>query len=127
MEYVKGIMISVRNAGIAERISVIFTLAKLLSIRTPTNMSAGAVAQPGTILAKGLRKRATKKQADVTRLARPVLAPAATPEADSTNVVHVDVPRTAPATVPTESQSIHLSTSTGSPFSSSMPASEAAP
>ena len=35
------------------------------------------------------------------RLVRPVRPPASTPEADSTNVVTVDVPQQAPATVPT--------------------------
>ena len=42
-------------------------------------------------------------------------------------VVQVEVPRTEPATVPTESHIIALSMSMGSPFSSSMPASVAAP
>ena len=39
------------------------------------------------------------------RLVRPVRPPASTPEADSTNVVTVDVPQQAPATVPTASDS----------------------
>jgi hypothetical protein len=85
-------------------------------------ISAGAVAQAGMIAAKGARKRQTAKQAAVTREVRPVLPPAATPDADSTKVVQVEVPRTAPLTVATESQAIALSTSTGSPFSSSISA-----
>ena len=90
-------------------------------------MSAGAVAQLGTMLASGDRNRHTKKQAETTKLVRPVLPPAATPEADSTNVVQVEVHKTAPVTVAMESQAIHLSRSSGSPFSSSISAWEAVP
>jgi len=118
-------MMSVRKAGTALLISVISTLEKFLSIKTPTNTSAGAVAQEGTMLARGERKRQAKKQSEVTRLARPVLAPAATPDALSTKVVQVDVPRTEPETVATESQVIALLMSMGSPFSSSIFASVA--
>ena len=67
------------------------------------------------------------KQSEVIRLVKPVLPPAATPEAHSTNVVTVDVPQTAPETVAIESHAIDLLMSTGSPFSSSISASEAAP
>ena len=105
----------------------ISTFAKFLSIKTPTKINAGAVAQEGTMLARGVRKRHARKQSEVTRLARPVLAPAATPEALSTKVVQVEVPRTEPATVPTESHAIALFISMGSPFSSNIPASVAVP
>ena len=64
---------------------------------------------------------------EVTRLAKPVLAPAATPDALSTNVVQVDVPRTEPVAVAIESHVIALFISMGSPFSSSIFASVAAP
>ena len=77
----------------SERISSISTFAKFLAMRTPTNISAGAVAHDGMIFATGLRKRHTAKQSAVTKLVSPVLPPAAIPEADSTNVVHVDVQR----------------------------------
>ena len=127
MEYVRGIIMSARNAGTALLISLISTFAKFLSIRTPTKISAGAVAQEGTMFARGARKRQARKQSDVTKLAKPVLAPAATPEAHSTNVVQVEVPRAAPARVAVESQAIALFISMGSPFSSSIPASVAAP
>ena len=70
-------------------------------------MSAGAVAQVGTREATGLRNRQTAKQIATTRLVRPVLPPAPTPAADSTNVVQVEVPQTAPATVATESLVMH--------------------
>jgi len=120
-------MMRVRNAGTALLISFMSTLAKFLSMRTPTKIRAGAVAQEGTMFARGARKRHARKQKEVTRLAKPVLAPAATPEAHSTKVVQVEVPRTEPARVPTESQVMALFMSMGSPFSSSMPASVAAP
>ena len=103
-------------------ISDISTFANPLSIRTPTKISAGAVAHAGTTAATGVRKRHTAKQIDVIREASPVLPPAATPAADSTNVVQVDVPRRAPETVATESEVIDLSMSMGSPFSSSISA-----
>ena len=97
------------------------------SMRRPTITRAGAVAAAGMMLARGERKRQIAKQREVTTLVRPVLPPAATPDAHSTNVVTVEVPHTEPATVATESQVIALSMSTGSPFSSSISASEAAP
>ena len=122
IEYVRGIIMRVKNAGTALEISSISTAEKFFNINTPTKIRAGAVAAEGMIEAIGLKNNAIRKQADVITLVKPVLPPAATPEADSTNVVHVDVPRTAPAQVPIESQSIALSTSIGSPFSSSIPA-----
>ena len=127
IEYVSGIIIRVRNAGTALLMSLMSTFEKFLSIKTPTKISAGAVAQEGTIFATGVRKRQIRKQMDVTKLANPVLAPAATPEAHSTKVVQVEVPIAAPTAVATESHVIALSISIGSPFSSSMPASVAAP
>ena len=83
-------MINVKNAGTELLTSSISTFEKFLSIKTPTKINAGAVAQDGTMLAKGVRNRHTKKQSEVTRLANPVLAPAATPEALSTKVVQVE-------------------------------------
>ena len=58
---------------------------------------------------------------------RPVRPPADTPVADSTKVVQVDVPSMAPSTVAVESAIIHLSRLMGSPFSSSISASDAVP
>ena len=120
MEYVSGIMISAKNAGTAEHMSLISTFAKLFIINTPTKINAGAVAALGITVANGLKNRQNAKQIAVTTLARPVLAPAATPEADSTKVVQVDVPSIAPVTVEMESASIDLFTLIGSPFSSNI-------
>ena len=116
-----------KNAGTALLTSSMSTFAMFLIISTPTKISAGAVAAAGMILARGERKRHTAKQSAVTRLVKPVLPPAATPEAHSTKVVTVEVPHTEPATVATESHVIALSISMGSPFSSSISASAAAP
>ena len=120
-------MINVRNAGTADNISSISIFAKFFAINTPTKISAGAVAQLGIMLASGLKNKQTAKQIDVITLERPVLPPAPTPDADSTNVVHVDAPSKAPETVPIESQSIDLFIFIGSPFSSSIPACDAVP
>ena len=79
------------------------------------------------IEAIGERNKHKAKQIEVTKLASPVLPPAATPDAHSTKVVTVDVPQIAPDTVAMESQAIDLSMSIGSPFSSSIFASEAVP
>ena len=66
-------------------------------------MRAGAVAWAGTIPATGARKRARRKHALVTTEASPVRAPAATPAADSTNVVAEEAPAAPPAMAATES------------------------
>ena len=107
MEYVRGIIARVRNAGTALLISVISTFEKFFIIRTPTKIRAGAVAAPGMMEAMGDKKRHSAKQMDVTKLVRPVLPPAATPDADSTKVVQVEVPRSAPTTVAVESAAMH--------------------
>ena len=72
------------------------------------------------ILANGLKNKHNAKQIAVIILANPVLAPAATPEDDSTKVVQVEVPNAAPATVAMESQSMDLFTLIGSPLSSNI-------
>ena len=74
-------------------------------IKYPTKINAGAVAAEGINPNNPLKKREIKKRIAVVNEARPVLAPAATPDDDSTKEVTVDVPRHAPTTVPTESAS----------------------
>ena len=64
-----------------------------------TKINAGAVANPGIAQKIGEKKIASRNKKPVTTEARPVLAPSATPEELSTNVVVVEVPRTAPALV----------------------------
>ena len=64
-------MINAKNAGTADSMSSMSTFAKFLSIRTPTKIKAGAVAQPGTILATGLKNKQSAKQMDTTTPVRP--------------------------------------------------------
>ncbi|SCI93347.1 Uncharacterised protein [uncultured Butyricicoccus sp.] len=68
-------------------------------------MSAGAVANEGIAVKIGANRVDTRNRPAVTRAVRPVRPPTATPEADSTNVVVVEVPSTAPAEVAIASDS----------------------
>ncbi len=52
----------------------------------------------------GAMNMQARKRIPVVNAVRPVRPPASTPEADSTKVVTVEVPVTAPATVPTASE-----------------------
>ena len=70
-----------------------------MTIKNPTNKSAGAVAKPGIAVKMGAKKIASRNKNPVTTEASPVLPPSATPEELSTNVVVVEVPSTAPALV----------------------------
>ena len=74
-------------------------------IKYPTKINAGAVAAAGIKAKIGFKNNAMRNKIPVVTEARPVFAPAATPEVDSTNEVTVEVPRQAPATVPIESAS----------------------
>ena len=92
-----------------------------VSIRKPTMISAGAVAKDGIARKIGDRNRERPNKRAAVRLVSPVRPPSATPEALSTKVVVVEVPRTAPAAVPTAS-AMRAPLIFGSfPFSSSMP------
>lgn len=73
------------------------------NIRKPTIISAGAVANEGMAIKMGARNIDSRNSTAVVRAVRPVLPPAATPAEDSTKVVVVDVPSTAPADVATAS------------------------
>lgn len=84
----------------------------------PTKINAGAVAAGGTNAKIGLRNRAERNKRPVTSEARPVLAPAAIPEALSTKLVTVEVPRQAPAIVPVASARSARFALTIVPFSS---------
>ena len=72
-------------------------------IRNPTTTRAGAVAKDGIARKTGERNRAIRKSPPATIEVSPVLPPSAMPDEDSTNVVMVEVPRTAPTVVPTAS------------------------
>src|SRR5690606_21944681 len=68
-------------------------------IMIPTIINAGAVACPGTIATNGENKLVNKNIPATTTLVKPVRPPAAIPAALSTNVVVLDVPKTAPTDV----------------------------
>ena len=105
IEYANGITIIVINAGIPSVISSNEIEETDFIIKNPTKINAGAVAALGIRANNGVKKRASKNKTAVTTEERPVRAPAATPDEDSTKDVTVDVPRQAPATVPIESAS----------------------
>lgn len=69
------------------------------NIRNPTKISAGAVAKDGMDVNSGEKKVASRNKIPVVIAVRPVRPPTATPAEDSTKVVTVEVPKTAPAEV----------------------------
>ena len=97
--YISGIARSARYAGTDSVRSVKSTLIIEDIIRKPTNISAGAVANDGIAVNIGANMIASKNIIPVTAAERPVRPPASTPADDSTYVVVVDVPRTAPTDV----------------------------
>ena len=72
-------------------------------IKKPTMIKAGAVAKAGIVRNNGVRNKATKNKMPVTTLVKPVRPPSVIPAEDSTKVVIVEVPKTAPIVVPTAS------------------------
>lgn len=72
-------------------------------MNSPTMMSTGAVAAPGMDKNSGAKNREKRKQMAVVKEVSPVRPPSATPEALSTKVVVVLVPKQAPAIVAMES------------------------
>ena len=65
---------------------------------------AGAVAKDGIVRNRGEKNRASRNRKPEEIAVRPVRPPSAIPEADSTNVVIVEVPRHAPHIVPIASE-----------------------
>ena len=96
-------------------------------IRKPTKISAGAVANEGIATNIGASNVERRKSTAVVIAVRPVLPPALTPEADSTKVVIVDVPKMAPAVVAMASDNNTGLIFSSLPFSSSIFAFEATP
>ncbi|MPM24000.1 hypothetical protein SDC9_70477 [bioreactor metagenome] len=93
----------VRKAGIASVISFHSISLTGLIIITPTMIKAGAVAALGIEPNSGSRNSERANRMATTRAVRPVRPPSTTPEEDSTKVVTVEVPSTAPTVVPTAS------------------------
>ena len=83
MEYVNGIITTVKNAGIALVTSEKSTCWICFIIRTPRYIIAGAVAAAGTSPIIGANTKDAKNKIPVITDARPVLPPTATPAADS--------------------------------------------
>ena len=82
---VNGIKEIAANVGRASEKSLQSTSLMLCIIKTPTMMRAGAVANPGTAATIGEKNKPnTRKQTATVKAVRPVLPPAATPEALST-------------------------------------------
>ena len=75
-----------------------------LTIRKPTIIKAGAVAKEGMVVNRGANSVDSRNRIPVVIAVRPVRPPLLTPEADSTKVVTVEVPRHAPTVVPMASE-----------------------
>ena len=84
MDQVKGMVATVRKAGMPICGSSQLISPRPVSIRPPTRMRAGAVAKVGMAPTKGAMKRERKKRIPVTMAVTPVRPPAATPAEDST-------------------------------------------
>src|SRR5690625_1211951 len=93
----------VKNAGMSSVKSFKSISLIGLIINQHAQIYGGAVACPGTIPENGEKNNAMKNISAVDKSVRPVIPPSATPEADSTYVVTVPVPKQAPVTVPTAS------------------------
>ena len=83
IEYVSGIVIRIKNAGMAAARSSKLIRAICDIIRKPTSTSAGAVAAPGTTPAQGAATMEIKNSTPTNTECNPVRAPSATPAADS--------------------------------------------
>ena len=97
-----GIARSIRMTGTATEISSKLIDLSALTISTPTYTSADDVAAAGIIAATGARNIHATNKTPVVSAVSPVLPPASTPDADSINVVIVEVPVSEPVTVPIE-------------------------
>ena len=99
MLYANGIQAMVINAGSALSNSPQLMFLTLAIISTPTIIRTGAVAAVGTRPRNGEATIATRNSTPVVKEVRPVRPPSETPAEDSTKVVTVEVPRTAPQAV----------------------------
>src|SRR5690625_4602241 len=117
----------VKKAGIASVKSSKSILVIGLIIKRPTITKAGAVAADGIKVNSGAKNKANINIPAVERAVNPVLPPSATPDADSTKVVTVEVPKQAPATVPTASAIKAFPTLGSLPSSSNISAFDATP
>ena len=84
MDQVRGMVATVRNAGIPISGLSHSIWPRPVAMRPPTRMRAGEVAKAGMAPTSGATKRARKKRMPVTMAVTPVRPPAATPAEDST-------------------------------------------
>ena len=98
-------MIMVKKAGNASVKSFRSILRIGDIINSPTMNRIGAVAAAGIIKKRGAKNKDKRKRPATVKEVMPVLPPSATPEALSTYEVTVEVPKAAPAVVPTASAS----------------------
>ena len=99
MLYINGIAMKHMNPGIASVKSAKSIFEIDFTIIKPTRIKAGAVAKDGIAKKIGDKIIDIKNNNPVVIAVKPVLPPEATPEALSTKVVVVDVPKIAPTTV----------------------------
>ena len=90
----------VKKAGTASDISVKFTRTTEDTMKRPTMIRAGAVAQAGIIRKSGAKNKAMANIMAVEKEVSPVLPPEATPDELSTNDVTVLTPSIEPTVVP---------------------------
>lgn len=84
MDQVRGMVETVRKAGMAIWGSSHWISRRPVTMRPPTRMRAGEVAKAGMAPTSGAMKRERKKRSPVTMAVTPVRPPAATPAEDST-------------------------------------------
>ena len=122
MEYVRIIIRTVMKPAVAYTILSHSISFSCCAIRIPTTTRAGAVTAFVTADSTiGENRMDTKNSIPVVQAVKPVLPPTSTPEVDSTKEVTVEVPKAAPATVPTASATSARSTFSNSPFSFTRP------
>ena len=127
IEYANGIAKMQINEGMAVSILLQSILLTCCIMKKPTIISAGAVAKEGIARKIGEKKRLSRKRKPTTIEVSPVRPPSAMPEEDSTKVVMVEVPSTAPTVVPIASASSAPLIRGNLPSLSSMSAFEAQP
>src|SRR6266536_5654434 len=96
MEYVNGIIASVRKAGIESPMYRQLISVQALAIIAPTRMSVQPVAQAGILAKIGAKKMLIKKHNPVVQAVRPVAPPSEIPAPDSMNAVTGGVPKSEP-------------------------------
>ncbi|MPN65010.1 hypothetical protein SDC9_212789 [bioreactor metagenome] len=84
MLYANGIIVNVKNAGIALVKSEKSILVNELAIITPTNINTGAVACVGIAVNTGAKNNDNKNSVPVVTAVKPVLPPSPIPAALST-------------------------------------------